>query len=324
MLQLPSVPSFYLHLTNGIISYMQKIKAALYVFTQSLTSPKYYKDIIKTDLRFSLKYYVVLSLVFALVSATYTLVPLLPKINEGIDEGISYALALYEDDLVITIEGGKLSINKEEPYIIPLPVGGNSDLPSNVIVFDSEGTLDDLEGWDTFVLVNSANILIKNESEIRVYPTNRLPDSTLTKQDLVSLTEQLRDFSRFVPYLVGIVLLLAVLFYYLVFRLIYLLVVGGFLRLIGYFKGATLSYEKYYKIGVHAMTLPLCIELLNNFFGVYVTGLPWFFMIHLIFGGYIVFTLCSGSDVSVGEVTAEGEENAEEDSTETESTDSNE
>jgi len=235
-------------------------------------------------------------------------VPLLPKVNKGIDEGITYVLDLYEDDLVITIEGGKLSINKDEPYIVPLPGGSTSDLPSNGLVFDSEGTLDDLEAYDTFVLVNSANILFKNEAEIQVYPINRLPDSVLTKGDLVSLTDQLRDFSRFVPYLVGTVLFLAVLFYYLVFRLAYLLVIGGFLRLVGYFKGLNLSYVKYYKIGLHAMTLPLCLELLNNFFEVSVEGLPWFLLVHLIFGGYVVLHMSSSSETSVGEVVSEGSE----------------
>jgi len=261
------------------------------VFTQSLTSPKYYNEVIKTDLKFSLKYYVVLAFIFALVSATYTLVPLLPKINKGIDEGIAYVLDLYEDDLVITIEDGKLSINKDEPYIIPLPGERTSDLPSNAIVFDSEGTLDDLEDLDTFVLVNRANVLIKNKTEVQVYPINKFPDSVLTKGDLISVADQLQNFSKFVPYLVGTVLFLAVLFYYLVFRLAYLLVIGGFLRLVGYFKGLNLSYVHYYKIGIHTMTLPLCLELLNNLFKVSIVGLPWFLLVHLIFGGYIVFML---------------------------------
>mgnify|MGYP001094329603 CR=1 FL=1 len=270
---------------------MKKIKAALHVFTQSLISPKYYNEVIKTDLKFSLKYYVVLAFIFASVSAIYTLIPLLPKITKGIDEGISYVLDLYEDDLVIKIEDGKFSINKEEPYIVPLPGGSTSDLPSNALVFDSEGTLDDLEAYDTFVLVNRSNILVKNKSDVQVYPLSNFPDSIIAKEDLISLSEQIKDFSRFIPYLVGTVLFLAVLFYYLVFRLVYLLIIGGFLRLVGYFKGLNLSYVQYYKIGIHAMTVPLCFELLNNFFKVSITGLPWFLLVHLIFGGYIVFML---------------------------------
>ena len=76
----------------------KKIKAVFYVFTQSLTSLKYYNSLLKTDLKFSLKYYGVLAFTFAVITSLVTLIPLLPKINEGINEGIDYALELYEDD----------------------------------------------------------------------------------------------------------------------------------------------------------------------------------------------------------------------------------
>jgi len=55
-----------------------------------------------------------------------------------------------------------------------------------------------------------------------------------------------------------------------------------------------------------------------------VTGLPWFFMIHLIFGGYMFLPCVQDRMYLLEKLLAEGEENAEEDSTETESTDSNE
>ena len=280
---------------------MKKLKAALHVFTQSLTSPKYYNKLIKTDFKFSLKYYIVLAFLFTLATSLNALIPLLPKINQGVEDALTYAHELYDDDLVITLENGEVSINKEEPYIVPFPSNA-PEAPKNLIVFDSEGTLDDLERtYDTLFLINSRNILVRNEERIQAYPVGNFPDGEFTEDDLAEITDSLRSFGNFIPYIVGTILFLAVLFYYLVFRLIYLFFVSVILWIAGLIRGLSFEFINYYQIALHAITLPLCLELLNNFFKVQVTGVPWFILLHLVFGLVIIFML----NKSVGEGVAE-------------------
>lgn len=287
---------------------MKKIKAAVHVFTQSLASPKYYNKLLKTDFKFSIKYYAVLSVIFAIVTATFILIPLIPKISQNINEGIDYALALYEDDLVITVKEGQVSINKEEPYIIPFP-GRGGEGPTNLIVFDSEGTLEDLDRtYDTFILVNDANILLRTDNETTVYPVDRLPDGTFNKENLIILAEQMRNFAKFVPYIFSVVLFLAVLVYYLGIRLVYLLFVALFLWIVGALKGLKLTYAQYYRVALHSMTLPMVVELVHNLSPLNFPALPWFLVLNLVFGIWVVFSLNYGLEADGDSFTGQEDE----------------
>jgi hypothetical protein len=273
---------------------MKKLKAALHVFVKSLTSISYYQDLLKTDLKFSLKYYVVLALIFTAVTSVSYSFTLIPQIEKGINEGLEYALNLFEDDLVITLEEGKMSINKEEPYVVPLEDGVSSG-PENLIVFDTEGTLEDLNGtYSSLVLVNEVNVLVQAEGQSpQVYSLSNFPDGSYDKEDLVDAVERVRSFVRFVPYLVGLSLVLGVLFYYLVFRLFYLFVVAVLLALAGAFRGLSLSYGKYYKIAIHAMTLPMSIEVVRIVFSWQIDVPYWFMFLNLLFGVLVVMKLGS-------------------------------
>jgi hypothetical protein len=246
-----------------------------------------------------LKYYVVLAFLFTLATSLNALIPLLPKINQGVEDALTYAHEHYEDDLVITLENGEVSINKEDPYIIPFPSSA-PEAPENLLVFDSEGTLDDMEDtYDTLFLVNSQNILVRNEERIQAYPVGNFPDGEFTEDDLAEITGKLRNFANFIPYIVGTILFLAVLFYYLVFRLIYLFFVSLVLWIAGLIRGFSFEFANYYQIALHAITLPLCLELLNNFFKVQITGVPWFILLHLIFGLVVVILLRNPGEGSV-------------------------
>ena len=303
----------------------QKIKAALHVYTKSLTSVKYYKELIKTDLKFSLKYYVVLAVLFTLVNALFSTIQILPKLQKGIRDTMEYALNMYEDDLIITIKGGALSVNKEEPYIIPLAsVEGSSEVAKNLIVFDSKAGLDDLEEtYDALILVNGTNVLMRSSSKTEVFPIKDIPDATITKEDFSSAIAKIQSLTKFVPYFVGIAFVLAMLFYYLVYRLIYLFFVGVLLWVIGAIRGLNLSFSKFYKVALHTMSLPLTVGLVNSVVSANIYFPSWFFLLNIIFGGLVVVSLdlrdvnedaLEESDSDFGnreEITAEEDLNSE-------------
>lgn len=284
----------------------QRIKAALHVYTKSLVSVKYYREIISTDLRFSLKYYVVLAVLFTLVNSLFSTIQVLPKLQKGIDDALEYALDLYEDDLVITINDGILSVNKDGPYIVPFVGVAGATVAKNLIVFDSEAGLDDLKDtYETLLLVNGTNILMQGPSKVEVFPIKDFPNAEITKDSFVSLVTQIRSFTKFVPYVVGVAFVLSMLFYYLVFRLIYLVVVAVLLWVVGSLRGLSLDFSKYYKVALHTMSLPLTVGLLNSVFMSSFYFPYWFFLLNAIFGILVVMSLENTStegDVLEGEV----------------------
>ncbi len=280
---------------------MEKIKAALYVYVKSLTSVQYYNEIIQTSTKFSLKYYVALALIFTLITSLSLSLSILPRIERGINQVIDHTLGLVEEDLVITIEEGVMSINKEEPYIVPANGVGGVER-ENLLVIDSEGTLEDLEQtYDTFVLINSVNIIVQMEEETIVQPLRNLPDGTYSREDLESAISWIQPLLSLVPYLVGFMLVLGVLMYYLVFRLLYLFLVAVVLGVLGLFRDLGLGYKKYYQIAIHSMTLPLTLELLRNTFSLDFHFPYWFIITNILFGAVVVLKLdVSGKDLSSG------------------------
>ena len=120
---------------------MKKLKAFFYVYKNSMTSPKYYKEVLKTDLNFSLKYYLMLVLVASILITTIETVSVTPKIKSQISGFAENARQVYPDDLLIKVEEGKWSVNREEPFVIPMPQIPNESVPENAIVVGNPAKL---------------------------------------------------------------------------------------------------------------------------------------------------------------------------------------
>lgn len=288
---------------------MKKIKAFFYVLSKSVTSPKYYNDLLGTNLAFSIKYFLVLALFASMFTTAVTFVPQMSKIKEGVDSFIAHTLEVFPDDFVITTKSGELSINKPEPYIIPMPQISKEEretdqeipaqkIPANVVVFDANGTIENLESYDTFLLVNKSNILAMGTNKIEVYPLKNLPDGELTKKDLVEFTDSIKPIASAIPYIVLALATISAVFYYFGFRLFYLLFVGLILFVVGRLRGLNLGFGRYYQIGLHALTLPLLVEIAVDTLEISFTLPLWFLTINLIIGVAAVFALTPKTSIS--------------------------
>ena len=279
---------------------MKRIKAFLYVFFKSLTSIKYYQDVIKTHLNFSMKYFFTLSLTAALVVTAIGILPSFSPIKNTINDFLEQGRQIYPDDLIITSKDGKLSINQPEPYLIPFPDISNldqSDMPEpdmqieNLVVFDSNGTLDDLENYKTLFLVNESNVLARGENKIEVYPLKDIPEGQITKTEINKIFSQIEQIAVYVPYAIVTLLFIAVVVYYIGFRLAYLLFLALVLLGVGKIQKLDLDYKKYYQIGIHTMTLPLIVDVIVNLLNTPIELPFWFFMLNFIFGIIVVSSL---------------------------------
>ena len=265
--------------------YMRKLKAMYHVFYRSLVSLKYYNEVVRTNLKFSLKYFFLLVVIISLLTAGVLSARNTPTIQKEVTSNLTQAKSLYPEDLVVTAKNNSLSINKPEPYIIKSPETFK-DFPKNFLVFDSKGILDSIKENETFILINSTNILISDPSteKVEVYPIKNLPDGQLTKTDFDNLIAKLQGFAKYIPAFLFVAVLLGLIIYNVLFRLVYLLIVAVILMLAGKTKKLSLRYVQYYKIAIHAITIPLLVEFLLTAAGVNI-GIPlWFFALNTVFG----------------------------------------
>ncbi len=144
---------------------------------RSVHDPEFYREVSKQSFSqgfsFFIRYILLLSAMVSLVILTYLGIFLF---GGKFDEMMRDAKSFYPDDLVVTIVNGKISINQEQPYAIPLPVSGNikdkeGDL-NYLAVIDTEYpiTLEALKEYKTVTLVGESSIGFRDDSgTLKIY-----------------------------------------------------------------------------------------------------------------------------------------------------------
>ena len=268
---------------------MKKLKAAFYTFYKSLSSPPYYKDLLNVDFSFSVKYFFVLMAVAFTITTPGLLEPLRNDFNNSVDKFVENSKNYFPEDLVIEIKDGQININKPEPYILPVPESGNEDdYPENLVVIDSDGTINDLEKYNTFSLINKSNIIAQGSNRTEVYPLKNIPDTTITQEGFVNAVEKIEPYVKALPYiLIPLTLIISGAIYF-GSRIIYLTFVAFilwlFVKILEISTEIDVNYKKSYQIAIHAMTLPLLIEVIADVANYPINAPLWFLLVNIIFG----------------------------------------
>ena len=240
-----------------------------------------------------MKYFAVLALMAAAITFPGLIKPIMTDLKEDLEMVEETLINAYPEDLIVTTEKGELSINQPEPYIFPMPEdaeiktsGDEEETESftNLLVIDTEGTIDDLEKHDTLILVNKTNVLVRSSNKIEVYPLKDYPDGEINADTVKNLVEEIGPFFDALPYVVLAMAFLGTLIYYFGFRLMYLLVVALILMAVGTLRGMRLVYSKYYQIGIHALSLPLLIEVTAGVFDYSINYPFWFLVLNVLIG----------------------------------------
>lgn len=284
---------------------MKKIRAFFYILIKSTTSINYYKDIMKTPLAFSMKYFFTLAFITATISTVIFTITTLPAIQDISKKIVNSTIALYPESLIISVKDGKLSTNQPEPYAITMKETlaafgveddkGESavmtrDMPypiENIIVFDTNGTIGDLEKYKTMILVNNVNVIIKSSRDMRVYPIEDAPDGQLTKAEFTTLIKSFEGPLKYIPVIVIIVTFIGLFIYNAFLRLLYCTSIALILLISGKILKTNLQtnlpYTKYIQIVIHTITLPILVEILIQVLHINIPGI-WFSLVTLIFG----------------------------------------
>ena len=281
---------------------MKKIRAFIYVFWKSISSVSYYKDVVKTNFMFSVKYLVVLTLFASLITTVIGAAIEIPKISREFRTFVQSAKNSYPDDLVFSIKNGEWSVNRPEPFIIAMPKdlensvatdkadGENNDgtdlnsqeTPKNLVVFYGDGTIDDLKNLDTMAVVNRTNVIYRDSEKISVYPIKNLPDSKVDKAEFSKFVSKAESIAGVVG---GFLIVVVVLFVFagsLFAKSVYFLATGFVVWLINLAASTKLNFKNAIQVAIHTSTIPVIIETLAAIFRVRIPLGMWFILLNIL------------------------------------------
>ncbi len=271
---------------------MQKIKTFFNTFYKSLVSPKYYRDVLQAKSSFSLKYFLILILLSSIINTGLQSAKNLPQAKNAINAFNKQILTSYPSDLIITAKDGRLSSNKAGPIIIPI----SSEMPSdsrsrelkNVLVFDPNGTVDDLKKYETVILINKSNVIMQGENDqIKIQPLKDIPDGTFTYADFTIALGKLEKILAYVPYLLSTAMLVISFTTSTVSGLIISLLLSLIFWIFAKITHLNLRLAKTYQISLHIFTLYAILGIANQ---VFTKGLPYGFnfIVCTIYGLFII------------------------------------
>lgn len=280
---------------------MKKLKTFLYVLKNSVSSPKYYNDIVKTKINFSIKYFLALSFLVSVISVIGYSIIYLPKYISEINTAYQSIEEGFPEDLVIEFKNGSWSTNKEGPVIIKqIELGGDSKLPENLFVFDKEGTIEKIDEYNTMFLVNSENILYKTDVEgIVAQPLKNIPNGTLDKN---LLNEKMRTIDKVVellPFLLPLALFIPTFLFEYVGGSIFIILLsalGVYIASISTKK--KIDFKSAFQICIHASTIPMIVRAFSTLSPVvYGFILNWLLFIILAFSLFFRFKMEEDTDL---------------------------
>lgn len=239
----------------------------------SIYSPGVYSTFLTKSFKSSLGYFLLLALLLTTIRLITLISPLLIEAPKALQEFGTNVINCYPKGLEVKISDGQVSINAKEPYFISCQ---DLDQGQNLVVIDTQTPFSatqfnqyQTQAWIT----QDAVVLKKNQYETRSYGLNQIKDFKLNREIINSYYQIITPYLKFIG---PILLVLTFIGLYLAynFRLVYLLLLSSIIWLLSKLFKQTLTYGQSYKIGLHAITLGLIVELLvgltnrwTHFFG---------------------------------------------------------
>ena len=231
----------------------------------SLYSPGFYAEIHKRTFGQAFWFFARLAL---LVSTGVTLmigVPILAILlgfSGNFDEKITEA---YPNELVITIDQGKVTTNVEEPYSIPIPFTDTElqKFPSefrakNLIVLDTKTpfTGEQFEAYETLAWLTRDSLFFYNadDAEIGGYPLKNVKKMEITEQAVQAFVGKLMGLMKWLAPMMGLMMWAMMWAGTTLWGLGYALVLAVLISILRSILGQNASYGASYLIALYAMT----------------------------------------------------------------------
>jgi len=255
-------------------------------FIQSLSRPAYYKDILQARLRFSVKYYVVLSSLLIIISVVAGVFNYSVSIKDDLTVSAKEVVQDFPPDLVLTIAPGGVSANKAFPLIARMPsVLAYPDL-KNLAVVDPNGEIGALEKYNSLMLINNSYVIVGNGDSMQTALLKDFPETRIDYSRMHQFSQTLLFIAQYAaPFTAGYFALTG-LFNFFVWRLLYLAIFAFGLWLT--YKSVVGTYSKAFQISLHSVTLSLLISTTLGITGIVIPFPGWFIIIHTVFTFYVL------------------------------------
>jgi len=197
-----------------------------------------------------------------------------PHIQPGVNKFLLSAENFYPKGLELKIKNGQLSSNTIEPFFFDPDQRITANVRRHFLIIDTKGTIDNYPNYNTYILATKNAVVYPSKSnndkiqETSVfYFKDMKRDFTMNKNVYDSFLKMVKPYSGRVLFFVDYVVLI-LLFLFLIFGSLFwtfgimfgLLILTFFAWLINLIFKKHLSYGSLYKMGMHAVTLPLIIS----------------------------------------------------------------
>lgn len=253
---------------------MNKLKTFFNSFVKSISSPAYYKDVVKAPVMFSLKYLLFLSylvMLFYISLFALQMAALLPQLPNAIKTIKQRADSFYPENLVITVRDGLLSTNQTEPVYFDIPELQTDDI-DHVITIDTKAQVEDFYDYDTFVLVTDDVVVYPDDAD-KNYTVTQIEDAEENivinrafyedgVSPFLSLLDQLPAIAPYI--LIGLVLIVPLFGSVFEFsgNIISIAILSVITLLIALMLKIKLPYKKVFQMGLHAATVPILLMII--------------------------------------------------------------
>lgn len=257
---------YWLFLKSVIINLVNKFKTFFHVLIKSHSSPSYYKDLLPTKFSFSLKYFYLYFVFYALIGTVYIGIIVAPPVSRFLSVLPQKVIDMYPDELVVTVKNGEVSTNVVEPYTIPLTrfeevfdfdnvLGTDTESMQNLVVIDTNAQVEDYVGYSTLVLITKKTVVWSDDDGTHLYNLTADDSFTLTKAEVTDFVNQVKPLTRYVIPAMVVAAFLGLFLFVPSGYLIYLLFFALLFWLLSKILKTGLTYKGSYKLGLHLATV---------------------------------------------------------------------
>ena len=248
---------------------MNYFKVFFYVWKRSFSEASYYKDVLRARFNFSLKYFLFFCFILSIITTIFIIVKELIPFNEFISTFPQELISIYPPELEIKINKGIATTNVPQPYFIPVSrfreafdevrkeiKGLQSDKIENILVIDTNATIDDMKKYQTYMLLTRNHLSsYKDNWNIETISLDNINNITINKNFVRKIVNPFIPIFKLFYFFAAPFIFTGLLIFFTISQLIYLLLIAFILFLGAKLISYPISYTKSYQIDLHLATI---------------------------------------------------------------------
>lgn len=235
---------------------------------------------------------------FGLLPFAIGLAVVSPRLEGFVNEQLRIARDAYPDELVLTLSGGVLSTNVDEPYAIDLPpewrVGDDGDEPLHAVTIDTSANIEDFDSSASYVLLTARYAVTRDDNGVRTFDYSELDgDVVVSEEEISAVTTGLSGYAPALPWIGwGLVLALLLVLPWVaggaawLVHLAYLSWMTLVVWAIASIAGRRMRYGELFRLGLFGITSSLLLSFASTMTGIGLAGGP-----SLLFLGWMTYVV---------------------------------